>query len=130
MEIALAYIKAINLDVHSNRCEVPESKRILATNLQAWDSKGLVNNYLRGGGSIILLGGHFQVRGITLEVTLINFMKLVQSNNKREWKLNVTASSRDFLKAHLHRSSLSPLHYSLVLAGGVPHAFGALTVYL
>ena len=34
-EIALAYIKAINLDVHSNRCEVPESKRILATNLHA-----------------------------------------------------------------------------------------------
>ena len=46
-----------------------------------------------GPGSAILLGGHFQIREHYLGGHFSNFMKVVQSSNKRELKLNVTSAN-------------------------------------
>ena len=44
-----------------------------------------------GGGGAILLRDHFQNLDWSWGVILINFVIVVQSSNKRELKLNITA---------------------------------------
>ena len=44
-----------------------------------------------GGGGAILLWGHFQNLDWSWGVILINFVIVVQSSNKHELKLNITA---------------------------------------
>ena len=44
-----------------------------------------------GGGGSILLRDHFQNLDWSWGVILINFVIVVQSSNKRELKLNITA---------------------------------------
>ena len=60
---------------------------MLVVGLYAW-GLSFINCW---GGGAILLGGHFQNLDWSWGVILINFVIVVQSSNKRELKLNITA---------------------------------------